>query len=720
MAAPVWVLSVDLQTKTATFQSGMADAAKAARGSFSDIKQGAAAMGRDTSYSMMEARHGVMILGEEFGIRLPRALSTFIAGLGPIGAAMEAAFPFLAIIALAALFVEHLHKMKEEGEKLTEAQMHFGAVTANVLNALDEKLIEAGIRADELSGNHLAALEKQLQLIDRQSLKELERSFEELAKASDATMAQLKAHWYQFGTGSQGAQHALDQFKQKYDLLLAQGKNAEASDLLAGTLKSAERILALQKQVKGPAKGDAGTEVEQFKYYNAIAELKKAGTGVTEKEVQAQETLVDTLRAQAEAEQKVNDLKKLEDSNARGTTDKAIGADEDKLARAQSESLKREQEIQDKMWEQHYREAVDALQQNEREKIAATEQGTQARLNAIDAAIKEENSKGLQETGFYKELLTQRVDTARQMADEEAKLRAEAGREAADHAMKMGELQIDQERYNASVALAMKRKGDDARVHSDEELENEEYKIKMDAFNADIAALDAHAKDYENKLKAIQDRQEELTREHETKLTQIRDKAEVDRSNRILSAEQRFNDTIASQLAGTLLRHQTFSRMMVSLGDEVAAGMLQNAIKSILADDMTKEHDAAAAARKAFKAGEDTVPGVAGVILGGALAAAAFASVMAFQEGGLVPGVGIGDIVPAKLEPGETVIPKKMTEQLQHAADPDASSARPVQVHIHHTPVIQALDSQGMDRVLQKHAGTLQRHFEHTLRKMNR
>lgn len=25
MAAPVWILSVDLQTKTATFQSGMAD-----------------------------------------------------------------------------------------------------------------------------------------------------------------------------------------------------------------------------------------------------------------------------------------------------------------------------------------------------------------------------------------------------------------------------------------------------------------------------------------------------------------------------------------------------------------------------------------------------------------------------------------------------------------------------------------------------------------------
>ena len=48
MAQPVWVLSVDLQTKTATFQSGMADAAKSANGAFKDIKKGAADMANET------------------------------------------------------------------------------------------------------------------------------------------------------------------------------------------------------------------------------------------------------------------------------------------------------------------------------------------------------------------------------------------------------------------------------------------------------------------------------------------------------------------------------------------------------------------------------------------------------------------------------------------------------------------------------------------------
>src|SRR5271163_3367812 len=110
MAAPVWVLSVDLQTKTATFATGMNDAAKAARSSFQEIKHDADEMGRGVGYSTGEARHSVMLLGEEFGVHLPRGITTFISSLGPIGPALEAAFPFLAIALGATLLIEHLVK----------------------------------------------------------------------------------------------------------------------------------------------------------------------------------------------------------------------------------------------------------------------------------------------------------------------------------------------------------------------------------------------------------------------------------------------------------------------------------------------------------------------------------------------------------------------------------------------------------------------------------
>jgi hypothetical protein len=134
----------------------MADAAKAARSSFTDIKRGAGEMAGETGYKMFEARHGVMLLAEEFGVHLPRALTSFIAGISPVGQAMEAAFPFLAIAVGATLLIEHLVKMREEGEKLTENQVKFGTAASNAFNALDQKLLQAGIHAAQQHALHPA------------------------------------------------------------------------------------------------------------------------------------------------------------------------------------------------------------------------------------------------------------------------------------------------------------------------------------------------------------------------------------------------------------------------------------------------------------------------------------------------------------------------------------------------------------------------------------
>ena len=331
MAQPVWVLSVDLQTKTATFQSGMADAARSARGSFNDIKTGAAEMASHTGAKMTEARHGVMLLGEEFGVHLPRALTSFIASLGPVGAAMEAAFPFLAIIVGATLLLEHLAKMREEAEKLTQNQTRFETAANNAFNALDEKLLSAGIKADELRKDHLGALHKQLELIDKQSLDELVHSFNIVAKAADVVFAELKSHWYTMGIGSAGAQHALESFQTQYERLISLGKDKEASDLLAGTRASAEHILAMQKQFLssqaqyGNGVLNAPTQTgDRAKVEEALQVLKKAGLGTTEKEVQAQEQLVQALGDAVKLEGKVAELKKLQQGNARTVTGKEV------------------------------------------------------------------------------------------------------------------------------------------------------------------------------------------------------------------------------------------------------------------------------------------------------------------------------------------------------------------------------------------------------------
>jgi hypothetical protein len=161
--------------------------------------------------------------------------------------------------------------------------------------------------------------------------------------------------------------------------------------------------------------------------------------------------------------------------------------------------------------------------------------------------------------------------------------------------------------------------------------------------------------------------------------------------------------------------------MLIGLGDQVAAGILQNALKMILADDMTKGHDAAAAARKAFLAGENALPGIPGVILGGVLAAGAFAKVMAFETGGIVPGVGMGDTVPAMLTPGEAVLPKNLTDNLRSAARSGnlGGGGGEVHLHVHQTNHIHAMDSEGVERVLNEHKDTFAKHFNDHVRKQN-
>jgi hypothetical protein len=96
---------------------------------------------------------------------------------------------------------------------------------------------------------------------------------------------------------------------------------------------------------------------------------------------------------------------------------------------------------------------------------------------------------------------------------------------------------------------------------------------------------------------------------------------------------------------------------------------------------------------------------------------------MAFAAGtDRVPGVGRGDIVPAMLTPGEGVVPGGVMDGLSRVARSGGFDGggthyhATTHVHLHAS----ALDSDGIDQVFTKHAGKIQRHFENTLRKMNR
>jgi hypothetical protein len=754
---------------------------------------------------MGEARHSVMLLGEEFGVHIPRALATFIAGLGPIGAALEAAFPFLAIAVGATLLIEHLVKMQEAGQKLTEDQVKFGTAAQNAFNALDQKLIQAQIKSDELRNNHLGALQLQLELIDKQSMAELIHSFEEVAKGADAVMKGLEGHWYTFGAGSDGAKHALEDFHTQYASLLALGKKDEASGLLKGTLDQAVKVRDALKTyhdnsgtlLGAPKEGaDTGAALRAFQVLHAV---KLSGT---EAELSAQEQLVDTLQKQVGIEECLAALNKLDKGNTTKTEGNAAAAQSAAAARQAAESQLRmgEQsiaadratadaqlaitrasleerlasdldfagrdrdvkeaanqaeiaaldksgkdyqnqlralqdkaleinseydtkvvELKAKSSEETANRDISTLEQAERGKIEATRQGSEARLSVIDAAITEEQSHNLQDTNFFRELLNMRVDTARREAEDEGKLRAEAAREDADNTEKLGTLAIQAEKQRMALEDSARRVTIEQRIAEDTKVANEEFALKMAAWSKEYDGLDKSGKDYENKLKQLQDKEKQLIQQHENEITGIKEKAEIESNNRIFAGWQQFSSQMASGLSQSIMGHQTWAKMVNSLGDQVVSGMIQNAIKSMMVADMDKEKQAAKAARAAFNIGM-SIGGPAGIVLGPVFGAAAFAAEMAFENGtDRVPGVGYGDIVPAMLSPGEGIVPGGVMDGLRNVARSGGFDQRPsMTVHVRPTYNVQTIDGDGMRAALEKNTDQLQRHFENTIRRLNR
>lgn len=810
MAAPVWVLSVDLQAKTATFTSGLAEAAKNARGSFNDISDSASDMASNMSGSVTNVRAGLGLIDNTIRGNHAAAMADLIREFKDSAIVMSA-LPFAVTIggiaAVAGIAVEVVSKIKEWREaqqQLTQEQMKFGTTINETYNGLDEKILSAEQKSDELRNDHLGALSKELQLINKQSFSELLHSFETVAKAADTVFGDLKGNWYTFGIGSAGAQHALTQFQSQYESLLAQGKEGAAADLLKGTRDSAAKVLEAQKAYNGSRTGGGmiGPSVDYTKQYAALATMRAAGVSATEKEIAAQTALVSALDAQLNIQQKVNTLKGLESDNAKRTTgndaarqsaeaakeaassqqrmgEMVVASDRsvaqarleishasiqerlnseidfsnrelavqlagnqaqiaalDKFSKDYPNQLKAMQDKALEIQQQHdsqvatmtaqsqaQQAALDLrnLQESEREKIGATQQGSAGRLAAIDAAIKEESQHNLQAEDSYRGLLTQRVETVREMAQQEAEQKAKAGEIAAANDMKMSQLAIAAQKEAQAVADSTRHMTDQREAAEAMQQANALYSIEMTAFAQQIAALDKNGKDYETKLRTLQDKQKQLTQQHENEITSIQDKATISRNQRILAADTQFQDSIAKGLASTLMGHQTFASMMNSIGNQVVEGMIQNALKSIMADDMTKEKDAAAAARKMYLAGSQ-FPFPANIVMGPVLGAAAFASVMAFNTGtDMVPGVGRGDVVPAMLEPGEGVVPGGVMDGLRNMVRSGSMGGQStVHVHVRPTYHLQALDGHGIDRVLTNHASTLTKHFNNAVRRTNK
>src|SRR5438094_7665156 len=78
--------------------------------------------GERVTYSMTQARHAIRGLGEEVGIHMPRFVSSFLADIPAVGAAMAAAFSVIAVVGL----IEVLGQIPEALSKAIDWFDNFG------------------------------------------------------------------------------------------------------------------------------------------------------------------------------------------------------------------------------------------------------------------------------------------------------------------------------------------------------------------------------------------------------------------------------------------------------------------------------------------------------------------------------------------------------------------------------------------------------------------
>jgi hypothetical protein len=667
MAEPVWSLSVDLQARTATFQSGLADAARAARGSFSEIKDGAADAGRGTAYSLMEARHATMMLGDELGLKIPRALAGFISSLGPLGPALEAAFPLLALVAGAQLLIEHFAKLHEAGAKLSDSQMNFGTTVASVLNSLNDRLLEVGIRADELAGNHVAALHKQLELIDHQTMRDLASEFEKVSKGAETAFAELKASslesFFQISKGSDGAKAALEHFKTEYASLLSQGKDKDAGDLLQGTLESAKKAAELM-------------------------EARQGGHGSDDKELQSQRQLISVLEAQIEVRKQLSAIAAGEKQNDKTSEAQREANEQEQIAEAQERGL------------EHYKQI---RREEERASKETAERAVKAEIESVDSRMEADRAY---------------FEYCKKQMEETAKLGEEAGKQAAEHETRMAEMRLAAAKEGDQFLLDLARITEREKLELEKQAENEAFKTERESLTREIDSLNQYSAEYLNKKQALNNKIEELEKQHDNRMQQLDDQAHQRQLQALMQWESRTQGMYIDAFSKVMMGKESFAHAMQQVDEQIA----ESAIKSGLRELMSLE---TIQGRKRFSdartAAADAFASAGNPILGAVEAAATFATVMSFNAGGVVPGIENFDSVHAMLTPGEGVLTRHQMEALQNAARGNTTNNNQ-EVHIHHhaTYHVQAMDSDGVKAVLDKHGEQFAEHAANHLRRLNK
>jgi len=678
-------------------KAGLDEVGAAGKSSGANIAVGAKA----ADYSMMEARHSTMLLGESVGIHLPRAVSTMIASFAPVGAVLAAAFPIIAVAAMIAIIGTLINKHMElanavrhsgeeiENSRIKDEDLLVTLHSANLAladqiskleggpakNAMAIAMDEIKVKTDELASAFASDFAKMDKVLEGQQtfwqgLKRNATEFlallDEIGGGDEGTFTTKVGQNYAYEQSLKQVTAAEDNLnkKRQEQADIDPTKNYDAWRLAVGATATAAGQLAMQLDGAYAAAKTAGAGRE---------ELNKIAEGASHAKTEA--------RAMAEELTNASERRKKVEVEA---TVEALAAHEKRVAAAKKEF----DAIQGLINEIDKLHMTEMKQREESEKEIGKEQEkalmglNKATLDYIKtlhslAAARAAGEAVTREAGYdaeinkIKEQAAAKVITAKEEAEQ---LNAVYEKERTDQLARLQQQLADQQ-----AAAGVEQAQLTALMNSNVDHDSQEYAARLMELKTFLAQKQALIANTETQIastnKKYDDEEARADEESLSKQAAARKKY-----------EDQFNSMFANSVTQVLSGHETMKQAALRMYQEMTLALIKHYImkelkrvEDTIMDKLhlaqtTAAHAASAAANKAISATEGTAnAGVAATsaaseagIAAPAVAAETFAAVepFAFMERGGMSEGGMTLMHPreAVLNPVQTANFQRMTE----------------------------------------------------------
>ena len=615
MPTVIGTLTVNLEANTASFT---ADLGKAGN-SLENLSDKAGEAGDSMDFSMGKARGGLMLVEESVGVHLPRHLNALIAEIPGVGEAFSTMLPIIGVVAAIAVIA----KLIEKHEELEKAIRKAASEANNLAIQQDDQSRSLELTNLKLD-DQIAKLEhkpshnymKEAMLESADAADKLAQSFSSTFQKMDAELTESTTLWSQFK----------DSVSSSGGTLAGLAGSIAANVIQVESIKKVQQALldvetARRKVADAPA-GSAEWKQDLINLANAYKTVETAATAATP----ALMNVSDQVKMASIASTAATAYKDMgREIEAAGKKAVIAGLEENPILVLKREDLAKVAAAHRKVKEEAEREAMAELEANE------------AFVKAMHAQLEEMNKLG--EESLKGQIALDKVKLASQMED-------------AAHQVRLHQATIDQ-------TVAMEKKGQAAI-----------YQAELKTYNDEIALLDPTKEAI--KIQAINNKKLELEAKYQLDLKKIDNKAEEEKVKMYQDAENKISSAIAQTAAKSIVESKNMGDAFAQLGKRMAEQALESLLVMETVEGKKKLVKAKSAASGAYTGVMDmNLPPVIAFPLAIGSAAVAFAGVMAFEQGGEVPG---GGAVPILAHTGETVVTKALTDQVKNAEGKGASS----------------------------------------------